>query len=69
MPDDICYCLGIDHAINCPLRPKNTVTISSVASPVCPVPAETLERNFHSTEWQKGYDAGYAAGLAAMRSR
>ncbi len=68
--DGLCYCnihLMTDgriseHALNCPARPK----VSIAAAQVLVTPAEAAGP-FHSSEWQRGYEAGYAAGLAARK--
>ena len=60
----ICYCnpqMGADgtfhHAINCPLR--NSTEVRVIGTPVDVADGRS--------EWQKGYDAGYAQGLASAR--
>lgn len=61
---DVCYCnprTGTDgsfhHAINCPLAMRmHSISIGASLKD---------ERS----EWQKGYDDGYAAGLAAAREK
>ena len=67
MGDGLCYCniqLTTDgrvteHAINCPLRPKVSFHPATLVTPA------QAAGPLYSSEFQRGYDAGYAAGLAA----
>jgi hypothetical protein len=75
MGDGLCYCNPqstaggtFEHAVNCPLRPQVLVTPVQAASSLYSSETTVLAGKSGEavgSQWQRGYDVGFAAGLAA----